>query len=60
MDLFSANQLMWAAFIIGNSAPLLFFTLYKTQKILHHYYSLHYIKHKKYQENFSIYIFLEC
>ena len=33
MDLFSANQLMWAAFIVGNSAPLLFITLYKTQKI---------------------------
>ena len=33
MDLFSANQLMWAAFIIGNSAPLLFIVLYKKQKI---------------------------
>ena len=33
MDLFSANELMWAAFIIGNSAPLLFIVLYKKQKI---------------------------
>ena len=28
MDLFSANQMMWAAFIIGNSAPIIFFILY--------------------------------
>ena len=28
MDLFSANQLMWAAFIVGNSAPVIFFILY--------------------------------
>ena len=30
MDLFSANQLMWAAFIIGNIAPLFFIVFYKT------------------------------
>lgn len=28
MDLFSANQMMWAAFIIGNSAPIIFSILY--------------------------------
>ena len=33
MDLFTANQLMWTAFIVGNSAPLLFIILLKTKKI---------------------------
>ena len=30
MDLFSANQLMWTAFLVGNSAPLLFISFYKS------------------------------
>tara|TARA_X000000950_G_scaffold108501_1_gene136852 strand:+ start:2090 stop:2350 length:261 start_codon:yes stop_codon:yes gene_type:complete len=43
MDLFSANQLMWAAFIIGNSAPLFFVTLYKTQKISRELFNLYFL-----------------
>tara|TARA_B100000123_G_scaffold63398_1_gene44526 strand:- start:68 stop:619 length:552 start_codon:yes stop_codon:yes gene_type:complete len=43
MDLFSANQLMWAAFIVGNSAPLLFITLYKTQKISRELFNLYFL-----------------
>ena len=43
MDLFSANQLMWAAFIIGNSTPLLFITLYKTQKISRELFNLYFL-----------------
>jgi hypothetical protein len=43
MDLFSANQLMWAAFIIGNSAPLFFIVLYKTQKISRELFNLYFL-----------------
>ena len=43
MDLFTANQLMWAAFIIGNSAPLLFIILLKTEKISREFFNLYFL-----------------
>ena len=43
MDLFTANQLMWAAFIIGNSAPLLFIILLKTEKISTEFFNLYFL-----------------
>ena len=43
MDLFTANQLMWAAFIIGNSAPLLFIILLKTEKISREFFNLYFV-----------------
>ena len=43
MDLFSANQLMWAAFIIGNSAPFFFIILYKAQKISSELFTLYFL-----------------
>tara|TARA_B100000214_G_C23966992_1_gene628211 strand:+ start:392 stop:943 length:552 start_codon:yes stop_codon:yes gene_type:complete len=43
MDLFSANQLMWTAFIVGNSAPLLFIMLYKDQKISRELFNLYFL-----------------
>ena len=42
MDLFSANQLMWAAFIVGNSAPVIFFILYYYQKITAELFKLYF------------------
>mgnify|MGYP001328040777 FL=1 len=43
MDLFSANQLMWAAFIIGNSAPFFFIIFYKAQKISSELFTLYFL-----------------
>ena len=43
MDLFSANQLMWAAFIVGNSAPVIFFILYYYQKITAELFKLYFL-----------------
>ena len=43
MDLFTANQLMWAAFIIGNSTPLLFIILLKTEKISREFFNLYFV-----------------
>ena len=43
MDLFSANQLMWTAFIVGNSAPLFFIALYKSQKISRELFNLYFL-----------------
>ena len=43
MDLFSAYQLMWAAFIIGNSAPFFFIIFYKAQKISSELFTLYFI-----------------
>ena len=43
MDLFSANQLMWTAFIVGNSAPLLFIILHRTQKISRELFNLYFL-----------------
>ena len=43
MDLFTANQLMWTAFIVGNSAPLLFIILLKTKKISRELFNLYFL-----------------
>ena len=43
MNLFSANQLMWVAFIVGNSAPLFFIVLYKTKKISRELFNLYFL-----------------
>ena len=43
MDLFSANQLMWAAFIIGNSLPFFFIIFYKAQKISSELFTLYFL-----------------
>tara|TARA_X000000368_G_scaffold1228_1_gene977 strand:- start:734 stop:1285 length:552 start_codon:yes stop_codon:yes gene_type:complete len=43
MDLFSANQLMWAAFIVGNSAPLLFILLNRAKKISNEFFNLYFL-----------------
>ena len=43
MDLFSANQLMWAAFIIGNCTPFLFIIFYKAQKISSEIFTLYFL-----------------
>ena len=43
MDLFSANQLMWAAFIVGNSTPVIFFILYYYQKITAELFKLYFL-----------------
>ena len=43
MDLFTANQLMWAAFIIGKSPPLLFIILLKTEKISREFFNLYFL-----------------
>ena len=43
MDLFSANQLMWAAFIVGNVTPLLFVILYRAQKISREFFNLYFL-----------------
>ena len=43
MDLFSANQLMWTAFIVGNSAPLVFFLFYKYRIISKELFNLYFL-----------------
>ena len=43
MDLFSANQLMWTAFLVGNSAPLLFISFYKSGIISKELFNLYFI-----------------
>ena len=43
MALFSANQLMWTAFLVGNSAPLLFISFYKSGIISKELFNLYFI-----------------
>ena len=43
MDLFSANQLMWTAFIVGNSAPIIFFLFYKYGIISKELFNLYFL-----------------